>query len=657
MYQRWLGPALLTLSVGASTTWGQARNERFIEPHPFQLKITDASLGLEVEGTSETSTSKGGGAPTSYEHMFVAPTLGLGLEGFVYHPNLVQFRFNGEGGSGWGYQQTTSGPTRTQQDLEWYGQFGGNADLFAGKPLNGSLSSNYGRTYHESDFFNHSTVEQLNYGSRLAFQTPGLSLATHYVHTDETLLDATVPSSQHQDVLNFDARNTRLTGESNFDYTFNQFASSGFGQSGVASEHGVSLGDSERFGRWVKQDTRASYTHHDSPEGGSDEMSAGVGLGLDHGHNLTSGYGLDYGHATSAGLKSDSYSGNAIVTHQLYSSLTSSLFLNSLDSEVSDSLNSGYTRRYGFGWAEAYTKRLGSNHRLQIYHSIGADYVEQKGAGRVENERHAFPLPPSADSFLLNLPDVTAASIIITDGNGLQRFRLGIDYEVLPNGILTEIRRILGGNIPEGSTVLVDYQATPTGTGNYLSVTDSAGIRLEFWKNLWGIYARMNLSRNNAPRDVRALDKTNFTVGTDVTWRWLRAGAEYDTFDSSESSTWSARFYQSGTFRADALSSVSINLSESYSGAKDNSRQEQDYRIITRYRRSLSGNLNAVIEGGVDKDQGTGVDQMLAVARLNLDYHFGRTTVQLTYDFAYNLYQQREEVEKHMLLLRVRRRF
>ena len=167
----------------------------------------------------------------------------------------------------------------------------------------------------------------------------------------------------------------------------------------------------------------------------------------------------------------------------------------------------------------------------------------------------------------------------------------------------------------------------------------------------------MNLSRNNAPRDVRALDKTNFTVGTDVTWRWLRAGAEYDTFDSSESSTWSARFYQSGTFRADALSSVSINLSESYSGAKDNSRQEQDYRIITRYRRSLSGNLNAVIEGGVDKDQGTGVDQMLAVARLNLDYHFGRTTVQLTYDFAYNLYQQREEVEKHMLLLRVRRRF
>ena len=657
MDRLWLRPALLGLFLATGTVWAQTSSERFLEPKPLRLQITNFNMGMETEGTFEESTSKGASKPLTYARFFVAPTLGLGLAGSVYHPNLVQFQFNGDGGYGWASQQTTGAQTQTREELQWSGGFSGNANIFAGKPLNGSVFGNYGRAYHETDFFNHSTIEQLAYGARTSFQTPGLFLATHYGHTDEDLLDTTTASSQHQDVVNFDAQNTRLTGESSLDYTFNQFSSSGLSQAGTSSEHVFSLADGERFGDHVKLQTRANYGHHDTPAGLSDEINASSGLSVDHGHNLASLYDIEYGHSTSAGLTSDNYSGNATLNHQLYSSLASSLSLNLLDSKTSDSLNSGFTRQYGVGWSETYTKRLGPNHRLQIYNTVSYDYVEQKGAGRVVNESHTFPMPPSADSFQLTSPDVNASSVVVADANGLQQFRLGIDYEVVQNGTITEIRRILGGNIPEGSTVLVSYNATPTGAGTYDSVTDSAGVRVDLWDKLWGLYARMNLIRNNAPRDVMALDKTSYTVGTDVTWQWLRAGAEYDTFNSTDSSTWATRFYQSGTFQPDVLSSVSVNLSESFAGAADAKRQEQDYRLITRYRRFLSNNLNLNLEGGLDKDHGTGVDQMLAVARLDLDYQIGQTTVKLTYDFAYSLYQQSVEREKHMLLLRIKRRF
>src|SRR5581483_5437739 len=58
------------------------------EPQWFKVRITDASVGVYTEGVSEQSQF-GGGTSVDYSRFFIGPSLGLGLQGSLYHPNLV----------------------------------------------------------------------------------------------------------------------------------------------------------------------------------------------------------------------------------------------------------------------------------------------------------------------------------------------------------------------------------------------------------------------------------------------------------------------------------------------------------------------------------------------------------------------------------------
>src|SRR5262249_20319561 len=70
-----------------------------IEPRWVRIRIPEASLGMEAEALHE---SVGVGDYTSvHDSLFLVPLIGLRTGGSIYHPNLLTFDFNGEGGWGW----------------------------------------------------------------------------------------------------------------------------------------------------------------------------------------------------------------------------------------------------------------------------------------------------------------------------------------------------------------------------------------------------------------------------------------------------------------------------------------------------------------------------------------------------------------------------
>src|SRR5262249_9725578 len=151
-------------------------------------------------------------------------------------------------------------------------------------------------------------------------------------------------------------------------------------------------------------------------------------------------------------------------------------------------------------------------------------HTDQESIGTVQNERHSFteggPVP---DSFFLNLPNVIEFTIVVTDVNNTQPpLLLNFDYRVTQFGSRTVIEKLHPG-VP--NNVLVDYPPEPTPPRSYDPLSEGFQIRFDLWQNLLGFYTRVNLSANNAPAELRVQNVTTYTFGTDLTWRWLRAGA------------------------------------------------------------------------------------------------------------------------------------
>jgi len=644
--------------------FAQTRLRRIEEPRWMKLRISEANAGVFAEGTFEETTFQNSSSSITHNHLFIGPSLGLNMEGSIYHPYLFRFLINTEGAYGWG-QDNTETPLGSlhRSRMEYLGRFMGSADIFANKPFNVNIFGNYDHSYRDYDFFNRVVVDSLRYGTRLAYTKDDFTFNLSYTRQEEDASGLAGLSTSEQDVVAFQARHSRERGDTTLQYTYNEYNRGDFGRIGAGSDHSVSLADSEKFGAQdqFRLNSSLSYNHRDFFQAPSDEMNGRANLTIDHRPNLSSAYDVGFDHYDSGNFNSENYTGQAQLRHQLYESLSSTLIGQIADYEVSDSFASGYTRRFGGGFSEGYTKRLGTEHRLNITMSLMLEHVDQQSISTIENERHTFAVGvggASLGGFFLNLPNVQESTVIVTDVNDSQpSFLAGLDYEVTTLGSRTLIQRLPGSRIPANATVLVDYQADPTAAGSYESLNEVFQIRFDLWKNLWGIYARLNLYLNNAPLDLRVQNLTAYTFGTDVTWKWLRAGAEYEIYNSDQSDYRTMRLFQSFSFKPDSASSLGVELSESWSDYAEANRHEENYRFITLYHRRMTHRLRLNFDGGIHLRRGRHVDQTLATARPGIEYIIGKTTIRADYDYEYQLFLNNEERSKHLFFLRMKRVF
>jgi hypothetical protein len=648
---------------------GLAQSARRIIEEPQWLKghITGVSAGVFTEGTFEETTFDNSSTKVSHDRFFVGPTVGLTAAGSIYHPNLARYTFDTEFAYGWADESThVSGMTITRQQWEWLGRLNGVIGFLRSKPYNGEIFANYDHGYRDYDFFNRVTVDSARYGARVAYNIGNVYLNASYTHREEEVTGQQADSRTEDDTVTFGARHERKTASTSFNYTFNQYSRLDLGPGGIGTragegtDHTVALSDYERFGsrEQFTLNSSASYIHRDADIEQSDQVTGNANLAAEHHYNLSSVYDLVYDHFETGSFTSDGIAGYGELHHQLYESLNSGLIVRGGDSEASDDRSDGYTRRYGGGFSEVYTKRLGGSARVRFSNSLLVDHIDQQSVSTVENERHSFDEgsgPP--ETFFLNGSRIQTVTIVITDQNDSQPpFARGIDYGVVVNGDRTLITRPAGSRIGPNQVVLVDYRSEPGSAGSYESLSESFQIRFELYTNLWGIYGRLNLWRNNADEDLRVPNLTSYAFGTDLSWRWFRAGLEYEIYDSDLSEYRAARAFQTAVFNLDQASALSLDFTEAWIDYVDANRQETDFRFISRYHQSLSSQLRVDIEGGVDLRQGDNVDQTLATVRPGIEYVIGKTTVKAGYDFEYNLFDREERI-RHLFFFRARRTF
>lgn len=657
-WHRWIALAVVGFSVNAR---GQARYRLTVEePELFKMKIHEASIGTYIEGArDETRVGK---FSTTYDRLFVGPSLGLILDGSIYHPSLLRYNLETDGAYGWQRESFSGGRSLHQDQAQYLGHFSGNATLLGDKPYNANLFSSFSHSTRQYDFFNEVTVDSLQYGARVGYDHGPWNLLVDYTHRDESLSGFAVPTSVIDDVIAAQARHTRSRGSSAFNYTFTQYDNSSAGTAGQGNSHVISVNDSERFGsrEQFSFNGNAEYERREDGNDLAEQIAGSANFSANHAHGLSSTYALDYNRFESAGFRSDSYSGTAQLQHKLYESLVSTLYVRGTDIESSDLLGSGYTRRYGGGWTEAYTKKIGRRSRFNLSNAVLLEHTDQQQIRSVENERHTFSegVGGVAGSFLLNGIGVSVATIVITDQNDRQpAFVAGFDYEVQQEGERTVIKRTPTSRIGDTDIVLVDYETDNAGQGSYDTLSDTAYARLSLFGNLWGLYGSVTVSHSTPTRGLTVENVLSYTLGTDFSWKWLRAGAEYQRHDSDLAKYETKRLFESALFQLDDTSSLSFDFAQSWITYLNSDRREQNYRFISRYQQILHPHLRLNLEAGVNFRRGDLVDETLATARLSASYSVGKLKLESGYDYQYQLTSSTEERTRHFFFVRAKRVF
>jgi hypothetical protein len=630
------------------------------EPQWLSLNFIGGSLGVYSEGQYEKSIYNGAGSE-NYSHLFIGPELGLNFDGSIYHPNLAQFTLSSDGALGQGWDNSSGSKT---SDFEYLGNALASFDLLGNKPYATTASASMTHTYTEYNFFSQTTVDTYRYGFQTGYREGSSPFNLSYWHTEEDNSGLNNNFNLDQDTLSFDISKQRDAGSSRFFYGLNDFSQTGMGVQSTGIDQVWGVSDNETLGRRknMNLNSDASYSLLDSPGDSGDNINANVDLNIDHTPSLWSGYGVGYGQSTYSGDTSDNYYGNASLRHQLYQSLTSSLNFSGQNSSSSGSGGSSDSTSYSASLGEDYTKHLSTWGRLKINAGAGYSYSEVSQSGS------AIPINDQSYSFTgigvqvpLLEPNVNPSSIIIyKDTSHTFLYPEAGNYAVTQNGQITYITLVAGTLIPLNTPVYISYtySASGTGSGSYDTRNEVLQVRMDLWGGLLGLYGRVNAIQNSGTAGLVLNNLTSYAVGADTTWHFLRAGAEYDVYDSSLSTYDSARLYQNLSFRPSPVSQLSFGFAESwttYSG--NNASEQQMYSFINRYHRTLSRNWGFDIEDGVSQQSGGGTDQTLVTVRPGLEFAKGQFSLRIGYDFEYSRYLSAETRYYQTFFLRAKRSF
>ena len=175
--------------------------------------------------------------------------------------------------------------------------------------------------------------------------------------------------------------------------------------------------------------------------------------------NLKSAWQYRYHGVNYDGSRSGTHDLLASLSHQLYASLRSMVSiegsLRDLTGIGSSSERSGRTIK----WSENYSKRLSTWGRLRL--DSGLSLLHGRYGAPPDTSlvgEQTITLKDGNIVFLAE-PNIDRSSIVISDSSGTISYMETLDYTVVQQGVSTEIRRVSGGTIPDGASVLVEYTA------------------------------------------------------------------------------------------------------------------------------------------------------------------------------------------------------
>jgi hypothetical protein len=468
------------------------------------------------------------------------------------------------------------------------------------------------------------------------------------------------PLSRKESLFKFKARHDRENNSQTiFNYSYNDWKrrdNSVTWQTG--STELASITDKEYFGErnQATLDTTLRYSRTGSKFRHQEDLRGRMTLYVDHTENLRSSTSINVSRLSSGEAKNYIKFLNASLTHQLFDSLTSSLDVFGSKDKSSNPIGSNELINYGFQWSENYKKRIGKQAILQLGYSLRIQPRERSFQGQgiiILDEEHTL----SDDKIvLLNVPGVIMGSVRVTDTDGSVLYTRGFDYELIDQGELTEIRRIVGGKILDGQSIRIDYRAASQPSGEVTSTIHGATWRLNLWGNLLSLFGRYSTHDARGDDWIVIDEYQRLLVGMESQLNWLRVGLEYEDRESTLTPYRAVRFNQSANWQTQWGGAFSLNFRQVWRTFPAANRKVNYQDYLGRLEMVLFRRLNCSLDAGYRTEKGDGIDNAMVTARVSVDYEIRKLSVEALYQFQSNRLFA-DQFGRHYLQISANRRF
>ena len=450
-------------------------------------------------------------------------------------------------------------------------------------------------------------------------------------HTDETIDNPDRPSAYTEDMLTLDGEyRSRLWGQTSYCYSDQTFSR----QEGTDTSYdGVqrSLYLINQSNLDTNQDDRllSSLNYNDLDESILESRTLTWREDLRHrvSRSVWDGASYQYDRRESQDTAYNLHNGEVYAEHQYRETIFSRL---DFQGESSQGGGDDYTR-YGPGVTERYNGQLGNAARVgvtlegrldQIRRTFDSSQTSVIGETLVlDDQRPAF----------LSLPNVQSSSILVSDSTGARQYLEGYDYRVVQRGSATEIQRVFGGAIPNGSTVRVDYLADGGTSQSLTRLYRRAAAELDLYDRLLFFYADQRASESS-DRSLIYEDYQDTVAGIKNRWSWLEIGVEHvdhrsDTLGYRGVTSYADLFWERDATSARLHAGRSVLDYEDDQGRLDT----QTYTFTLNW--TPYGRLSLQGFAGNYREQNPDGDRDLNTLETRILYRFSRLSLDATYRY------------------------
>ena len=311
---------------------------------------------------------------------------------------------------------------------------------------------------------------------------------------------------------------------------------------------------------------------------------------------------------------------NLGLDHQLYNSLRTNI--NFRFSDYDQTMYSQKDNNFEIGFNYSKNIVIGNLNLSYSYGRFGRTTESLSNIFSIFNEPHQLT---DGNIELLYNPDVFTNTIAVTDENSVVVYQENFDYEIIPQGNFTQIRRIIGGQIPNDGRVLVTYDNLRNGSYKYNSNSNRFFAGINFFNN----FIQVSYSGNEVNFDN--LENVNYVVLKLISQRivtlsfnfWgFSTGIEFDNFISNIVPYESQRYFIK--YNDQLSNSVLLSLSANYKNIYLNvSRQRQTFADgVGSLMFFLSTETKILFEGSYRFQRGYGLDLELLKFRSELQIGF-----------------------------------
>ncbi len=486
-------------------------------------------------------------------------------------------------------------------------------NIFSQRPLNGSFYYNYDHSFVRRDFATNIENFRENIGAILNFRSYFANFNMNYNYDDwlqdELDLDRVYTSKIHNLEANISQSfsknySNKLTlNYSDYSrlYSYNDFlVENKTLDANLNTKFLFKIPTSVRYSSLISYNNQVGYDNRN-------KMNIQQSLNAQLPYNFSFNTSYNYNYLKVNLFTSNINNINININHQLFSSLSS--FVNYEYSNYKQDLFSETTNRFQVGFN--YSKIIpGGNINLSydygLYNKSSESLTSLKS---VFSENHKLT---DGNIELLNNPDIIENSIVVTDVQNVVVYQEGFDYQIIERDNYFEIRRLLGGQIANNATVLVNYDYSINDSYQYDSPNHHFSVGLNLFDNFIQVsYSGLEVTYDNLENmeyQILKLISQRILLLT-LNYSGFSTGIKFDSFESNivpyESLSYFGQYdYLQENF---ALFSFRANYKKLLLSAEENQRQIF-MDIVGRIMFFLSIKTKLIFESSYQFQEGVGID-------------------------------------------------